>query len=313
MDEIRNVLITGGAGNLARVVAEELCGAYSVTLFDRVPPSASRVPWETDLPFVMGDLTNLGDCMRAIAFAKADAIVHLGALPHATEMSRVMGPRGMQQRLPEDETMRVNTMGTYYLADAARRLDVKKLAMASTFFVLGCDFPMSDRPFKVYYLPIDEQHPLEPESTYGLSKICGEQILAAFQRAYGIKTAAFRLLGVQYEHRPTHKFADIPPARPGYKGGPKMTTWQYVDSRDIAQAFRLFIEQDGFDQFEAFYLATDTKLVEETAVVLKRCCPDLADMADVLKGHEGIISIKKAQEMLGYQPKYSWRNMVAEE
>lgn len=309
MDEIRNVLITGGAGNLARVVADELRQDYSVTLFDRVPPSAARVPWETDLPFVMGDLTNLGDCMRAIAFAEADAIVHLGALPHATELSRAMGRFGMQQRLPEDETMRVNTMGTFYMVDAARRLGVKMLGMASTFFVLGCDFPISDRPFKVYYLPIDEKHPLEPESTYGLSKICGEETLAAFQRAYGIKTAAFRLLGVQYEHRPTHKFADRPEARPDYVGGPKMTTWQYVDSRDVAQAFRLFIESGGFDQSEAFFLATDTKLEEETAVVLKRCCPDLADMADALKGHEGIISIKKAQEMLGYQPKYSWRDM----
>ncbi len=311
MNEIHSVLITGGAGNLARVVADELRGRYAVTLFDRVPPSAARAPWETDLPFVMGDLTNLGDCMRAIAFAQADAVVHLGAIPHASELSRAMGPRGMQQHLPEDETMRVNAMGTFYVTDAARRLGVKKLAMASTFFVLGCDFPISDRPFQVHYLPIDENHPLEPESTYGLSKICGEQILAAFQRAYGIKTAAFRLLGVQYEHRPTHKFAERPPARPGYVGGPKMTTWQYVDARDVAQAFRLFLEVDGFDQFEAFFLATDTKLEEETAVVLKRCCPDLADMADVLKGHEGIISIRKAQQMLGYQPKYSWRNAPA--
>jgi len=100
MNEIHSVLITGGAGNLARVVADELRGRYAVTLFDRVPPSAARAPWETDLPFVMGDLTNLGDCMRAIAFAQADAVVHLGAIPHASELSRAMGPRGMQQHLP---------------------------------------------------------------------------------------------------------------------------------------------------------------------------------------------------------------------
>jgi nucleoside-diphosphate-sugar epimerase len=218
----------------------------------------------------------------------------------------------MQQSMPEDETFRVNTMGTFYVMDAARRLGVKMVAMASTFYVLALDFAIADLPFEVHYLPIDEDHPLEPESTYGLSKICGEEILAAFQRAYGIKTAAFRLMGVEYEHRPMRKYHDRPEARPGYVGGPRRTTWQYVEARDIAQACELFLKSGGFDQFEAFYLSTDTTLDEETAVVLKRTCPDLADMADVLKGHEGIISIKKAQDMLGYEPKHSWRNNPAE-
>jgi nucleoside-diphosphate-sugar epimerase len=301
---IKNILITGGAGNLGRVVSEELKDRYNITLFDRTRPQDAPIPWETNLPFVLGDLTDFGDCMRGIAQAKADAVLHFGALAGPTEL---MPPR-YQQRMREDETMRVNTMGTFYMIDAARRLGVQRFAMASTYYVLSVDFNISGKPFWPKYLPIDEKHPCEPESTYGLSKLLDEQILATFQRAYDIGTVAFRLMGVEYAHRPVHKYGIRPEARPGHVGGPMGTTWQYVEARDIAQACDLYLQSPGFPQFEAFYLSTDTALAEETADAVRRLYPDIAHLADGLKGYEGIISIKKAQEMLGYQPKYSWRN-----
>ena len=85
-------------------------------------------------------------------------------------------------------------------------------------------------------------------------------------------------------------------------------TWQYVDSRDVAQACHLFLQAEDFGQFEAFYLSTDTTLAEDTRVVIERLYPDLKEMAANLVGKEQVISIKKAREMLGYEPKYSWRN-----
>jgi len=42
--------------------------------------------------------------------------------------------------------------------------------------------------------------------------------------------------------------------------------------------------------------------------VVERCYPDLREMARNLQGYEGMISIRKAQEKLGYQPRCSWRN-----
>lgn len=300
---IKNVLVTGGAGNLGRVVAAELRDNYEITLFDRVVPQDARISWKTDLPFVLGDLTDLGDCMRAISMSQADAILHLGALAGPTELTHWK----RQQHAPEDETMRVNTMGTFYIMDAARRLNVKKVAMASTFYVLGLGFRISNNPFVVEYLPIDEKHPCRPESTYGLSKLLGEETLAAFQRSYGIQTAAFRFMGVEYAHRPGHKFDVVPDASPNWVGGPKGTTWQYVEARDIALACQLFLDAEDLGQFEAFYLSTDTSLSEDTRDVVERLYPDLKEMAANIKGKEGIISIKKAQEMLGYQPKQSWR------
>jgi len=303
-----NVLITGGAGNLGRVVASELRDTYGITLFDRIPPQRAQIPFETDLPFVLGDLTDLGDCMRAIGLAQADAVIHLGALAGPTEVIARSGRR--QQRLPEDETMRVNTMGTFYLMDAARRMGVRKVLFASTFYTLGLGNRISEAPFQVDYLPIDEEHPLRPESTYGLSKALGEEILAAFSRAYGIQTVAFRLMGVVYQNPKTGWFnpPNRPQADPDRVGGPLGTTWQYVDARDVAQACGLALIAENLDPFEAFYLATDTMLDEETRPVVKRCCPDLKEMAAGLTGHDGMVTIEKARRKLGYEPQHSWRN-----
>jgi nucleoside-diphosphate-sugar epimerase len=244
--------------------------------------------------------------MRAIAHAQADAILHWGALPGPTELTEAWK---RPQRLPEDETMRVNTMGTYYLMDAARRLGVKQVVMASTFYVLGLGNRISGAPFAVDYLPIDEEHPCRPESTYGLSKLLDEEILAAFNRAYGIRTVAFRLMGVIYPHRETGWFnpGERPPSRPDHVGGPIGGTMQYVDARDVAQASELALDADGLDGFEAFYLSTDTTLVEETRSMVERCYPDLSEMAKNLRGHEGMVSIEKARQKLGYEPQYSWR------
>ncbi len=307
---VKNVMITGGAGNLARYVAEDLTAhGYQVTLFDRMSPQQVPCPWETELPFVLGDLTSLVDCMRAITLARAEAIVHLGAIPYNTEHQPL---QRSWSNLPEDETMRVNTMGTFYLMDAARRLGVKQVVMASTFYVLGLGFRISSKPYIVEYLPIDEQHPNTPEDTYSLSKMLDEEILQAFNRAYDIQTVALRLMGVDMPHRPTHKMGQIPEAKPGWVGGPKGTTWQYVDARDVAQACRLSLEVKGLEGFEAFYLSTDTQLAEETRVAVERLYPDLKEMAANLKGYEGIISIEKARRKLGYEPKHSWRNKATE-
>ena len=301
-----NVLITGGAGNLARVVAEELRGDYSVTLFDRCSPADARVPWETDLPFVLGDLTSLGDCIRAVAFSEAGIVIHLGALPGPSELMRY--PRA-QQRMPEDETMRVNTMGTFYIADAARRLGVQKVLFASTYYVLGLGNRIGDAPFRVDYLPIDGDHPARPESTYGLSKLLGEQILAAFSRAYGMNAVVFRLMGLTFPHRESGWFhvPVSPEGKADHRGGPIGTTWQYLDARDVALACRLALKADNLDPFEILYLSTDTMLSEDTAEVVARTCPELQPLAEKLRGKEGMISISRAENKLGYSPQHSWR------
>lgn len=298
------ILVTGASGRLGPYVVRRLLEeGHAVTGFD----SASHPPdWSATAAFVRGDLTSLADCMRALTYSEAETIVHLGGIPGPREL---INGRPAMQNVPEDECMRVNTMGTYYLLDAARRLDVKHIIFASTFYTLGLGNRISSNPFVVEYLPIDEDHPLRPEDSYGLSKVYGEEMLRAYVRAYGMKAVAFRLFGIQFPHNDNSaSYGQVPESRPDHVGGPVFTTYQYVDARDVANACALAVKAADLDDFEAFYLSTDTLYEEDTADLVARVWPDLAEMAAKIRGTDGIITDARVREKLGYKPQYSWRN-----
>ena len=316
----KNVLVTGGSGRQGNIVSCYLKEqGYNVVSFDVVAPNPESDNAKAGIPFVMGNLTNLGDCLRAITFAQADIIVHLGAITHNVDLqppfakvyTRAMDGARFNQYRPEWDTMEINTMGTYYIFEAARKLGVKKVIFASSYFVLGIGFRLSGSSYQPAYLPMDEDHPLLPEDTYSLSKVAGEEICKAYSRAYGMQTVAMRLLGVYYHNWSAnrHEFdIKVPDATEEDKGYLVSNTFQYVDARDIAIFVKLSIEANNLGPFEAFYLSTDTKYAEPTVEVVKRRWPFLADMAKDIPGTEGLISNKKAEKLLGFKPQYSWRN-----
>ncbi len=304
-----NVLVTGGAGNLGRCIAEELVEhGYRVTLFDRLAPLQAPVPWQTDLPFVQGDLTSAEDCRAALAAANAEAVCHVGAMPYATDHPTLRFSRPGVQSPPDDETFRVNTLGTYYVLDEARRAGVKTVVFASTFFVLGLGFRISDATWNPSYLPIDEDHPLTPEDSYSLSKMLNEEMLAAYTRAYGVRTVAFRLMGVYYAHRDdsAQRFHDRVQAPKGSTIVP-FDGWLYVDGRDAAQAFRLALETPSLEPHERFYLASDRTTGESPRDAVRRLYPELAEMTAHMGPDDFLISIERARQRLGYMPRHSWR------
>ena len=317
----KNVLVTGGSGRLGNFVCCYLKEqGYNVSSFDVAPPAPDSANVKAGIPFVQGSLTNLGDCLRAFAFGQPDVVVHLGAIthnvdlqpPYAKEYTKAMDGVRLNWERPEWDSMEINTMGTFYVFDAARRLGIKKVIFASSYFVLGIGFRLSGTSYKPEYLPMDEEHPLLPEDTYSLSKVLGEEICKSFCRAYGMHAVAMRLLGVYYHNWPRnrHEFnVTIPAATDEDKGYLISNTYQYVDARDIAVFVKLSIEATNLNPFEAFFVSTDTKYTEPTSVITARRWPFLAEMAKDIPGTEGLISIKKAEKLLGYKPQYSWRNL----
>ena len=330
--KFEKVLVTGAAGRLGNFVApllKEL--GYKVTGFDQVPYPPESANAKQGIPFVRGDLTNLGDCMRAVLLSEADAVISLGAIPgnselqppYAKEYDLANSETGARfvQRMDEDLTMRVNTMGTYTLMDAIRRTGkATRVIHASSFFVLGLGFRISGTPYIPAALPMDETTPLEPEDSYSLSKVLGEEILKAFSRAYGIETVALRLLGVYYHDleasRRQHRFGTtISPVADPAKGYPNNTTYQYADARDIARFVALALETDMKNRFEPYFVATGTKYAESTAEVIQKRWPllDKPGVADLFQGSEGLISIAKSECELGYRPAYYWRDDPAKD
>jgi UDP-glucose 4-epimerase len=300
-----NVLITGGAGNLARYCAAELLDhGHRVTLFDRVRPEEAPSQWQTDTPFLVGDLTSREDCLRAVETAQAEAIVHIGGIPSPSEdpMVRQRHVALGLPLMPEDETFRVNVMGTFYIADAARRLGTKVIAFASTMARLN------PRAEGVVKMPVTEEHPLWSENSYSLSKATNEETLIAFGRAYGVRAVAFRMLVIHYPHRDSSRSGGVTPGQPAVPPPPgAFVKYQYLDPRDAAVAYRLAIEVTHLNQFEAMILATDRTTLEPHRELIPRFYPHLRDQADNLGPDDIMLSIRHARERLGYTPIHSWR------
>ena len=300
-----NILVTGGSGHLSEYVVKEFAD-HDLLLTSRTPPPADRA----HLGWMQGDLNSFQDCQRVIAECEPEVILHLGAVPYPTDHSR------MRERVeamgwevpPFDATMRTNVLGTYYLMQAAVQAKVKAVIMTGSNCALGHCFNISGNYFPYQYFPIDERHPSSPEDSYSCSKWMGEQLLASFTRAFGIRT---------YVTRPG--WIRPPEAEKEYAQTVESATgWDdvlraYVDSRDIAWSHRLIFEaMDRLPPHDYYFIhAADTLAQEDSRELVERFRPDLMESIPVnLQGRDTFFSWFKAYNSFGYKPRYSWTDFV---
>lgn len=280
------VVITGGSGNVARYVIAEMESSHELRLFDRVSPSQGRFPFETSHPVVLGELTDLESCRHAVA--GMDAIIHLGAIGH-----------------PTNDTFRINTLGTYNILEAARLEGVGRVVMASSLCATGIGFRIRGE-FEPQYLPVDENHPTSGEDNYSLSKRLNEETMAAFTRAYGITTAAFRLAGVWREEMQQKHAANYPASTEGQH----KWMFAYVDIRDVARAFRMATEAPKLPDHGVYFIsAYDTLSLDNSQEVAAHFYPTAKRVA--LEGRQSLLNWKKAAQTFGWHPAHSWTEYLA--
>jgi nucleoside-diphosphate-sugar epimerase len=276
------IVVTGGSGKAGRAVIRDLLEhGYEVLNVDLLPPR------ERLSAFLKADLTDLGQTIEVLH--GANAVVHLGAIPAP----------GLQS---EGETFRNNTLSTYNIFSAATTLRLQRVVWASSETTLGLPFERE----KPAYAPIDEEHPLYPESSYALSKTISEEMARQFNRWSGIPFVGLRFSNIMEPHDYTRfpAFWEDPHLR-------KWNLWGYVDARDVAQSCRLGLEAN-ITGAEAFIIAAaDTVMNRPNRELLAEVFPNVP-----LRGEGGefetLLSMKKAQALLGYQPGYSWRDALAQ-
>ena len=274
------VVVTGGTGKAGRAVVSELMAhGYEVLNVDL------RRPAERVSEFLQAGMTDYGQTVAALH--GAEAVVHLGAIPAP----------GLQS---EEVTFRTNITSTYNVFEAARILGMQRVIWASSETTLGLPF---DRQSPIY-APIDEEHPLFPETSYALSKVLGEEIGRQFNRWTGIPVVSLRLSNIMepHDYAAFLTFQDDPFSR-------KWNLWGYVDARDVAQSCRLGLEApiSGAESF--IVAAADSVMETPNAELMARVFPGVPLRAGTGE-HETLLSIAKAQRLLGYAPAYSWRELV---
>ena len=288
---VTRVVVTGGSGKLGGAcVADLVSHGYQVVIFDRVRP-ASLPP---DSIFVPVDLTDYGQVLDAMLgmeerYVHVDALVHLAAIPAP----------GLR---PNHATFANNMNSTWNIVSAARRAGVKNIVWASSETVLGLPF---DTPPP--YVPVDENYPPRPESTYSLVKTLEETMAAKLCRW----DPELKMFGLRFSNvmRPEDyaAFADFQHDA----ALRKWNLWGYIDARDGAQAIRLAVESD-LTGCEIFVIANaDTVMERSNTELLAECFPDV-EVRGEIGANDTLLSIDKARRLLGYEPQHSWRNESSE-
>lgn len=291
------VLFTGGSGKAGKHVVKYLAEAgHRVLNFDRVP---LRMAGVGDL---VGDICDGGQVYSAMsahvdgaeldagAAQTFDAVVHFAAVPAL-----------MLQ--PDVETYRVNVMGTYNVLEAACKMGIRKVIIASSETTYGVCFSNGVVDPKV--LPLEEDYDIDPMDSYGMSKKVNEATARSFQRRFGTDIYALRIGNViepqEYRTRFPEFFAD--PAQR------RRITFSYVDARDLGQIVDLALRRDGLG-FQVFNACNDTNSVcQSNHELLARFFPKVP-LSRPVGRHESLLSNRKIREVLGFQEQHNWRNYV---
>ena len=290
------IVVTGGSGKAGRAVVRDLVEhGFDVVNVDVVPSS------QQDAPFLRADLTDLGEAIEALR--GADVVIHLAAIP-APRIRTV------------ERTFEINILSTYNVFSAAAQLGLGRVVWASSETVLGLPFgrrharnlldpaaapghhPEPD------YVPIDEEHPLRPHSSYSLSKVLGEEMARQFARWSHIPFIGLRFSAI----REPAEYASFPETWKDLHLG-EWNVWGYVDARDVAQACRLALTADiaGAD---AFIIASgDTAMDRPNSDLMRECFPTVP-LRPGSGDFDTLLSIDKARRVLGYAPGYSWRDAL---
>src|SRR5271167_1883061 len=178
------VLVTGGAGYIGSVVADELLQAgHEVVILDNLSHGYRQaVPEEAEL--VVGDLADrrlLDRLLQSSGNRSVDAVMHMAALIEA----------GESMKAPE-QFFRNNTANALTLFEAMLAAGVKRLVFSSTAALFG-------NPERT---PIEEDDPVRPTNAYGESKLLVERMLAWFHQIHGLRYASLRYFNAAGASRP---------------------------------------------------------------------------------------------------------------
>ena len=295
------ILFTGGSGKAGRhVVPYLLAQGHRVTNLDLVPLEAegveNLVADLTDPGQVWGALTQPSD-FRDLEPPRGvppyDAVVHFAAIP------RIM-------LRTDNETYRINTMGTYNVIEAALGLGIRKVIFASSETTYGICFADGER--KPDYIPVDEEHPTLPGDSYAMSKVCNEATARCFHQRSGADFYGLRINNVMEPQDYAAKFPDFV-ADPSLR---RRNIFAYIDARDLGRMVQCCLETDGLG-YEVFNVANANSSVaittDEIAERFYAGVPRTREMAP----DETFYSIEKARRLVGFAPQVDWRDEVGTE
>jgi UDP-glucose 4-epimerase len=184
----KNILVTGGAGFIGSNLVDRLSPENRVIVLDNLS-SGSLSNLEKSrgrITLVKGDIRDKGllkDLVTEVEF-----VFHLAA--NVGNVKSIEDPAF---------DMEVNVKGTLNLLEACLNSRIKRLVFSSSGAIFG----------EAKYLPVDEDHPLNPESPYGASKLAAEKYCYAFHKVHGLPITALRYFNAYGPRQGTSGYANV--------------------------------------------------------------------------------------------------------
>lgn len=304
------VLVIGGAGYIGSHVVKELMAKnHEVTVFDNLSSGLIQNLFKKN-EFIAGDILHPEDLDKA--FARGfDAFIHLAAFKAA----------GESMIFPEKYSIN-NINGTLNILNAAVAHNCLNMVFSSSAATFG----------EPQYLPIDENHPKNPENYYGFTKLKIEEFMGWYDKLKNLKFAALRYFnaagydpeGVIYglERNPANLLPVMMEVACGKRGKLKVfgndydtrdgtCIRDYIHVTDLASAHVLALEYIAKNKKSlTLNLGTGkgitvTEMLEATRRITGKEIP--AEYVGRRAGDPAQLtaSSKLAKEVLGWKPKYS--------
>jgi UDP-glucose 4-epimerase len=216
-------LVTGGAGFIgSNLVALLLGDGHDVAVLDNL--SSGYRENLAPLPkarLVEGDVRNEA-ALRSAADG-CEVIFHLAA--------SVGNTRSIEHPIDDSE---INVIGTLRVLEAARQTGARKVVFSSSAGIFG----------ELKTIPIREDHPAEPDSPYGASKLGAEKLCLAYAKLYPLECVCLRYFNVYGVNQRYDAYGNVIPifAHRALRGQPLVIhgdgeqTRDFVNVRDVAMA-----------------------------------------------------------------------------
>lgn len=305
------ILVVGGAGYIgSHMVKMLLANGYQVVTLDNLSGGYRDAVLGGD--FVFGDIADRQGLDRLFSGYTFDGVMHFASFIQVGES--VNDPSKYYQN---------NVAATLNLLDAMVAHEVKTLIFSSTAAIFG----------EPQYVPIDEQHPKQPINPYGFTKWMVEQILADYDRAYGLKSISLRYFNaagadpdaqIGELHLPESHL--IPLVLQAASGRRKSVTIygqdyatpdgtcirDYIHINDLCQAHLLALQQllTGDSSSAAYNLGNGAgfsvkQVIDVAREITKQPIPVVIGENRGGDAASLVADSKRAQTMLGWQPQYA--------
>ena len=286
------ILVTGGAGFIGSYLSRELSRKHEVIVFDNLfTGKKENLPEEME--FIKGDLRKICDLAK---IPEVDVVFHLASQTSAS--FSIKSPK---------LDVEINILGTINLLNWCNEYGIKKVIYTSSAAVYG----------EPQYLPIDEEHPTNPISPYGISKLSAEKYVLLYRNSIVLRLANVYGKGGAKEGEAgvIQIFAEKAKNREQLEiFGDGTQTRDFINVKDAANACMLALSYEGKERIFNIGSGKETS-VNELVELFKKYEPNLK--VKYLRRRNGDISrsyfdISRARKELNFIPRVKLEDGIKE-